>query len=162
MELSDLKRLSKHEVTDLLRELSFREREVLRLLGGVSDGYEYTLDEVAHIFGIDAESIQTIANRAWVKLQQGSLLRDSVTGSIDVSTGRVQVSGVAVIGEARSDGVEVTLALPEFADDEAIVDTLVDLYRALNDMHVAAGGGGLKVDEGQSLAGMLSVEGVPQ
>ena len=41
------------EITaQMLRRLSYREREIIKLRYGLGDGYTYTLEEVGHIFKV--------------------------------------------------------------------------------------------------------------
>lgn len=55
-----------------LKTLSFREREILKLRYGLSDGFTYTLDEVSHIFRVGRERIRQVEAKALRKLQQPS------------------------------------------------------------------------------------------
>jgi RNA polymerase primary sigma factor len=58
-----------HEV---LKTLSYREREIIKLRYGLGDGYSYTLEEVGHIFKVTRERIRQIEAKAVRKLQQPS------------------------------------------------------------------------------------------
>ena len=53
----------------LLKTLSYREREVLKLRYGLGDGYTYTLEEVGAIFKVSRERIRQIEVGALQKLQ---------------------------------------------------------------------------------------------
>jgi RNA polymerase primary sigma factor len=54
----------------LLEErLSWREREIIKLRYGLGDGYNYTLEQVAHIFQVTRERIRQLEQRALGKLQ---------------------------------------------------------------------------------------------
>jgi RNA polymerase primary sigma factor len=59
----------KEEVTDLLRILTPREREVLRLRFGLDGGRSRTLQEVGRRFGITRERIRQIESKALEKLR---------------------------------------------------------------------------------------------
>ena len=54
----------------VLKSLTYREREVLKLRYGIPDGYTYTLEEVGRIFRITRERVRQIEKKAIVKLQQ--------------------------------------------------------------------------------------------
>ena len=45
-------------------ELSYREREILRLRYGLVDGYAYTLEEVGQIFSVTRERVRQIEAKA--------------------------------------------------------------------------------------------------
>jgi RNA polymerase primary sigma factor len=50
MDPSALKELPRDVLSRVLKSLSYREREILKLIAGVGDGFRYTSEEVAHIF----------------------------------------------------------------------------------------------------------------
>ncbi|MEX2186960.1 MAG: sigma-70 family RNA polymerase sigma factor [Pirellulales bacterium] len=54
----------------VLKSLSYREREIIKLRYGLGDGYSYTLEEVGHIFKVTRERIRQIEAKAVRKLQQ--------------------------------------------------------------------------------------------
>jgi RNA polymerase primary sigma factor len=53
----------------LLKTLTFREREIIRLRYGLGDGYTYTLEEVGRIFKVTRERVRQIEAKAVKKLQ---------------------------------------------------------------------------------------------
>jgi RNA polymerase primary sigma factor len=57
-------------VADALRALTYREREVIRLRYGLSDGHTYTLADIGRIFSISRERVRQIETGALKKLQQ--------------------------------------------------------------------------------------------
>jgi RNA polymerase primary sigma factor len=59
----------KESIATLLKTLSYREREVLKLRYGLGDGYTYTLEEVGAIFKVSRERIRQIEVGALQKLQ---------------------------------------------------------------------------------------------
>ena len=61
--------LLKESIQALLKTLSYREREVLKLRFGLGDGYTYTLEEVGAIFKVSRERIRQIEVGALQKLQ---------------------------------------------------------------------------------------------
>ena len=56
----------------VLKTLSYREREIIKLRYGLGDGYSYTLEEVGRIFKVTRERIRQIEAKAVRKLQQPS------------------------------------------------------------------------------------------
>ncbi|MEX0939382.1 MAG: sigma-70 family RNA polymerase sigma factor [Pirellulales bacterium] len=59
-------------IIKVLKTLSYREREIIKLRYGLGDGYSYTLEEVGHIFKVTRERIRQIEAKAVRKLQQPS------------------------------------------------------------------------------------------
>ena len=60
----------RNRIVKVLRTLSYREREIIKLRFGLGDGYSYTLEEVGHIFKVTRERIRQIEAKAVRKLQQ--------------------------------------------------------------------------------------------
>ncbi len=71
----EMLRLRIHSV---LKTLSYREREIIKLRYGLGDGYSYTLEEVGHIFKVTRERIRQIEAKAVRKLQQPSRSQELV------------------------------------------------------------------------------------
>ena len=59
----------KVRLDEVLQELTYREREILRLRYGLADGYAYTLEEVGKIFKVTRERVRQIEAKAVRKLQ---------------------------------------------------------------------------------------------
>jgi RNA polymerase primary sigma factor len=57
------------KIDGLLKTLTFREREIIRLRYGLTDGYTYTLEEVGRIFKVTRERVRQIEAKAVKKLQ---------------------------------------------------------------------------------------------
>ena len=57
------------KIESLLKTLTFREREIIRLRYGLTDGYNYTLEEVGRIFKVTRERVRQIEAKAVKKLQ---------------------------------------------------------------------------------------------
>ena len=57
------------KIDDLLKTLTFREREIIRLRYGLTDGYSYTLEECGRIFKVTRERVRQIEAKAVAKLQ---------------------------------------------------------------------------------------------
>jgi RNA polymerase primary sigma factor len=60
----------KQQIDNALNVLNHREREILRLRYGLTDGYSYTLEEVGQIFSVTRERVRQIESKAVRKLQQ--------------------------------------------------------------------------------------------
>jgi RNA polymerase sigma factor (sigma-70 family) len=69
-EESQVEQIDRTQISKVLKTLSYREREIIRLRYGLGDGYSYTLEEVGHIFKTTRERIRQIEARAVRKLQQ--------------------------------------------------------------------------------------------
>ena len=65
--------LLKAGIDDVLQSLNYREREIIRLRYGLSDGYAYTLSEIGKIFSVTRERIRQIETVAMHKLQETDL-----------------------------------------------------------------------------------------
>ncbi len=59
----------RERIEALLKTLTYREREIIRLRYGLSDGYTYTLEEVGRIFKVTRERVRQIEAKAVRKLQ---------------------------------------------------------------------------------------------
>lgn len=57
------------KIEGLLKTLTYREREIVRLRYGLGDGYTYTLEEVGRIFKVTRERVRQIEAKALRKLQ---------------------------------------------------------------------------------------------
>ncbi|TWT39278.1 sigma-70 family RNA polymerase sigma factor [Blastopirellula retiformator] len=60
----------KDRLCEVLEALNHREREIIRLRYGLTDGYSYTLEEVGKIFSVTRERVRQIESKAVRKLQQ--------------------------------------------------------------------------------------------
>ena len=68
----------RNRINRVLKTLSYREREIIKLRYGLGDGYSYTLEEVGHIFKVTRERIRQIEAKAVRKLQQPSRSQELV------------------------------------------------------------------------------------
>ncbi len=59
----------RERIESLLKTLTYREREIIRLRYGLGDGYTYTLEEVGRIFKVTRERVRQIEAKAVRKLQ---------------------------------------------------------------------------------------------
>ncbi len=59
----------KQRIEAVLKTLSYREREIIKLRYGIGDGYTYTLEEVGRIFKVTRERVRQVEAKAIRKLQ---------------------------------------------------------------------------------------------
>lgn len=62
----------RNKIDELLKTLTYREREIIRLRYGLVDGYSYTLEECGRIFKVTRERVRQIEAKAVAKLQSPS------------------------------------------------------------------------------------------
>ena len=63
------KEMLRSRIEDVLKTLSYREREIIKLRYGLGDGFCYTLEEVGRIFQVTRERIRQIESKALRKLR---------------------------------------------------------------------------------------------
>ncbi len=80
----------KQRIEEAMSGLNYREREILRLRYGLTDGYAYTLEEVGKIFSVTRERVRQIESKAVRKMQHPyrsnglrSFLDDNLEFAID-------------------------------------------------------------------------------
>jgi RNA polymerase primary sigma factor len=56
-------------IEQVLKTLTYREREIIKLRYGIGDGYTYTLEEVGRIFKVTRERVRQVEAKAIRKLQ---------------------------------------------------------------------------------------------
>jgi RNA polymerase primary sigma factor len=56
-------------IEQVLKSLTYREREIIKLRYGIGDGYTYTLEEVGKIFKVTRERVRQVEAKAIRKLQ---------------------------------------------------------------------------------------------
>jgi len=61
--------LLRDKIDGLLKTLTYREREIIRLRYGLDDGFTYTLEEVGRIFKVTRERVRQIEAKALSKLK---------------------------------------------------------------------------------------------
>ena len=72
----------KKRLEEVMEDLTYREREIIRLRYGLADGYTYTLEEVGKIFSVTRERVRQIESKAVRKLQSPYRSR-ALTGFLD-------------------------------------------------------------------------------
>lgn len=84
--------LLREKIEELLKTLTYREREIVRLRYGLADGYCYTLEEVGRIFKVTRERVRQIEAKAVAKLQnpvRSAELSEYVADSPEIPTQEV-------------------------------------------------------------------------
>lgn len=90
--------LLRARIEEVLQELNWREREIIKLRYGLGDGHAYTLNEVSKIFAVSRERIRQLESRAMHKLQH-PLAAGKLTGFLDDPA-------LAQIGDAQDEAAE--------------------------------------------------------
>ena len=82
------------KIEHVLKSLTFREREIIKLRYGLGDGYSYTLEETGRIFKVTRERIRQIESKALKKLQQETRTKHLVgfLGGLGEETGEEETS----------------------------------------------------------------------
>ncbi|MEX2216296.1 MAG: RNA polymerase sigma factor RpoD [Phycisphaeraceae bacterium] len=76
----------RQRIEQVLKTLTYREREIIKLRYGIGDGYTYTLEEVGRIFKVTRERVRQVEAKALRKLQhpvRSRKLRGFIDGSWD-------------------------------------------------------------------------------
>lgn len=74
----------KDRIEGVLKTLTYREREIIKLRYGIGDGYTYTLEEVGKIFKVTRERVRQVEAKAIRKLQHPVRAR-KLQGFLDMS-----------------------------------------------------------------------------
>ena len=77
----------KDKIEQVLKTLTYREREIIKLRYGLGDGYTYTLEEVGRIFKVTRERVRQIEAKAVRTLQQPVRSRQ-LEGFLDATSRR--------------------------------------------------------------------------
>jgi RNA polymerase primary sigma factor len=70
----------KDRIEEVLKTLTYREREIIKLRYGIGDGYTYTLEEVGKIFKVTRERVRQVEAKAIRKLQHPVKLEGFLDG----------------------------------------------------------------------------------
>jgi RNA polymerase primary sigma factor len=82
---SAMQDILKDKIDDVLKTLTYREREIIKLRYGLGDGYSYTLEEAGLIFQVTRERIRQIESKALRKLQH-DIRSSQLRGFVEVGT----------------------------------------------------------------------------
>jgi RNA polymerase primary sigma factor len=80
----------KDKIDHVLKTLTYREREIIKLRYGLGDGYTYTLEEVGRIFKVTRERVRQIEAKAVRKLQH-PVRAKQLKGFLDGASMQVQL-----------------------------------------------------------------------
>ena len=69
---SAMHQMLRDKINHVLKGLTYREREIIKLRYGLGDGYSYTLEETGRIFKVTRERIRQIESKALRKLQHNT------------------------------------------------------------------------------------------
>ncbi len=88
-------------IEQVLKTLTYREREIIKLRYGIGDGYTYTLEEVGRIFKVTRERVRQVEAKALRKLQHPVRAR-KLQGFLDGSFQREEVEVGASFATPRA------------------------------------------------------------
>ncbi len=89
----------KVKIDNVLKTLTYREREIIKLRYGLGDGYTYTLEEVGRIFKVTRERVRQIEAKAVRKLQHPVRSRQ-LEGFLDAATAAAVAGAAGAAGDA--------------------------------------------------------------
>ncbi len=106
-----MQEMLRDKIEVVLRSLTYREREIIRLRYGLGDGYSYTLEETGRIFKVTRERIRQIESKALRKLQHHTRA-DHLKGFVDELSPNAIVEPVAIdaVEDSGVDDVAEVLA----------------------------------------------------
>lgn len=93
------------KIEQVLRSLTYREREIIKLRYGLGDGFSYTLEETGRIFKVTRERIRQIESKALRKLQHATRA-DHLKGFVD--------EDLPIVAEMQDDGSSELIETEEF------------------------------------------------
>lgn len=105
---------------NLLKTLSYREREVIKLLYGLGDGYTYTYEEVGRIFKVSTSIIQRVEKEAIRKLQKTPEAADLLLQSEEADKDKGAESQIELqdsLESIREISIELLLYLKDHPDN---------------------------------------------
>ena len=89
--------LKRQRIEHVLKTLTYREREILKLRYGIGDGYTYTLEEVGRIFKVTRERVRQVEAKAIRKLQHPVRARKLACFADGVREEETQETAVATL-----------------------------------------------------------------
>ena len=102
-----MQEMLRDKIEVVLRSLTYREREIIRLRYGLGDGYSYTLEETGRIFKVTRERIRQIESKALRKLQHHTRA-DHLKGFVDELSPSALAAAAAAAATAAGPAVEET------------------------------------------------------
>ena len=123
----------KQRLEHVLKTLTYREREIIKLRYGIGDGYTYTLEEVGRIFKVTRERVRQVEAKALKKLQHpvrsrklAGFLEESITevkppaGDRATEMERVVDAAAQSLAEAAVVGADAQSLADTFSDAGAM------------------------------------------
>ena len=101
--------LLRQKIESLLKTLTYREREIIRLRYGLGDGYTYTLEEVGRIFKVTRERVRQIEAKAVKKLQH-PVRSKHLQGFLGTTEGLLPLPEISEVDAADLDVPEASAA----------------------------------------------------
>jgi RNA polymerase primary sigma factor len=128
----------KQRIEAVLKTLTYREREIIKLRYGIGDGYTYTLEEVGRIFKVTRERVRQVEAKAIRKLQhpvRARKLQGFVDGSAykDLRSGAEPALGGPIGSPNRGKGLanlasdRATIHADAFEDGDTGEDEFADV-----------------------------------
>ncbi len=99
---SAMHQMLRDKINHVLKSLTYREREIIKLRYGLGDGYSYTLEETGRIFKVTRERIRQIESKALRKLQHQTRA-EHLRGFVESLYSGSDVELPAVESEAEED-----------------------------------------------------------
>ncbi len=108
------------KLENLFKTLSYREREVIKLLYGLGDGYSYTYEEIGRIFKVSTSTIRRVEKKAIRKLQKSPEAADLLLQSEEAEKDKgaeIQLELQETLESIRELSVELLLYLKDHPDN---------------------------------------------
>ena len=103
---SAMQEMLRDKIEVVLRSLTYREREIIKLRYGLGDGYSYTLEETGRIFKVTRERIRQIESKALRKLQHETRA-NHLRGFVDSTDDEVQTPVESVEDSGAEESEEI-------------------------------------------------------
>ena len=87
-----MNQMLRDKINHVLKSLTYREREIIKLRYGLGDGYSYTLEETGRIFKVTRERIRQIESKALRKLQHNTRA-EHLKGFVEALYANLEQSG---------------------------------------------------------------------
>ncbi|HQR07835.1 MAG TPA: RNA polymerase sigma factor RpoD [Gemmatales bacterium] len=109
----------KDKIEHVLKTLTYREREIIKLRYGLGDGYQYTLEEVGRIFKVTRERVRQIEAKAVRKLQHPVRSR-KLEGFLDSALRALMATHAPALAGAAVGSVSSTEVIDDIIEDEIV------------------------------------------
>ena len=112
----------KQRIEQVLKSLTYREREIIKLRYGIGDGYTYTLEEVGRIFKVTRERVRQVEAKALRKLQHPVRSRKLAGFLEGVTPPPLKPLPAGAPNEDDGEGFDLGLGVPLEHDEFAAVN----------------------------------------